>query len=159
MFTQVRIETGTTCFCRRNDLKLWKRIFSEVSGTIRAIGALKRVERKRINSETGSWNTIIMYSSPYLLFTFSLLSFHSLQSADCSNCSRDLRENPFPQFQIISAAKTGSTSLYSYLCEHPSIDCAAKRKELNLLRSYQIDFASEVVRKYRYILVYELKFY
>ena len=63
----------------------------------------------------------------------------------CHNCSLDLRGNPFPQFQIIAAAKTGSTSLYSYLCDHTSIDCIAKKKELNFLRSNQIDLSNDKV--------------
>lgn len=55
--------------------------------------------------------------------------------ATASKCWEELRMNPFPQFQIVSAAKTGSTSLYSYLCEHAEIRCTAKKKELNLLRT------------------------
>lgn len=53
------------------------------------------------------------------------------------NCL-DIFKQQAPQFQIISAAKTGSTSLYSYLCQKPSIECLAKKKELNLLRSANI---------------------
>lgn len=67
--------------------------------------------------------------------------------AGAHECSRELRMNQFPQFQIIAAAKTGSTSLYSYLCEHSVIQCAAKKKELNLLRTRGIKLRSEQVNK------------
>jgi len=50
----------------------------------------------------------------------------------------NILEQQYPQFQIISAAKTGSTSMYSYLCQHPSIQCLAKKKETNLLRSKEM---------------------
>lgn len=53
-----------------------------------------------------------------------------------NSCPNDLLEQQFPQFQVIAAAKTGSTSLYSYLCQLPSIECLAKKKELNLLRNH-----------------------
>ena len=66
--------------------------------------------------------------------------------ASAYECFNDLRLNPFPQFQIIAAAKTGSTSLYSYLCEHPSINCAAKKKELNLLRTGSMTLKSREVK-------------
>ena len=65
--------------------------------------------------------------------------------ARAHECSKELRMNPFPQFQIIAAAKTGSTSLYSYLCDHPEIHCAAKKKELNLLRTKGTTLKSEQV--------------
>lgn len=60
------------------------------------------------------------------------------RTVTAENCSRDLAVNPYPQFQIVAAAKTGSTSMYSYLCDHPDIQCAARKKELNLLRGSNI---------------------
>ena len=61
------------------------------------------------------------------------------------NCSQDLGANPYPQFQIVAAAKTGSTSMYSYLCDHPDIQCAARKKELNLLRGNNIRLKTKKV--------------
>ena len=69
--------------------------------------------------------------------------FISCVADDC--CRVQPSEQEFPHFQIISAAKTGSTSLYQYLCQHPNVSCAAKRKELNLLRSYQLNDISKKV--------------
>ena len=63
----------------------------------------------------------------------SALGLFSLTTA--LPCPENLTATPFPQFQIVAAAKTGSTSLFSYLCQHPSIDCIARKKETNLLRS------------------------
>ena len=71
-------------------------------------------------------------------------------------CSEDLRMNPYPQFQIVAAAKTGSTSLYSYLCEHPMIQCAAKKKELNLLRTNSMNVKSEQVAQTLFLSIYFL---
>ena len=79
-------------------------------------------------------------SSFLLLVGTFLLSFYSFfsevqGSVEKTQCSTDIFRIQPPQFQIISAAKTGSTSIYSYLCQHSSIQCLAKRKELNLLRN------------------------
>jgi len=57
-------------------------------------------------------------------------------SSSSSSCPlKNILEIQIPQFQIVSAAKTGSTSLYAYLCQLPSVKCIAKKKELNLLRN------------------------
>lgn len=64
-----------------------------------------------------------------------LLFLFFLRFLEARNGCEDIFQQQVPQFQIISAAKTGSTSLYSYLCQHPSISCLAKKKELNLLRN------------------------
>lgn len=64
-----------------------------------------------------------------------LSSFISLRATFATSlCSENIFERQYPQFQIIAAAKTGSTSLYSYLCQHSSIACLSKKKETNLLR-------------------------
>jgi len=60
-------------------------------------------------------------------------------------CPKNLTATPFPQFQVVAAAKTGSTSLFSYLCQHPSISCIARKKETNLLRSSKLKVGSEQV--------------
>ena len=60
-------------------------------------------------------------------------------------CTENIFLQQIPQFQIIAAAKTGSTSLYSYLCQHPSIKCLAKKKELNLLRSMHVQQSAKVL--------------
>lgn len=60
-------------------------------------------------------------------------------------CTGNIFLEQIPQFQIIAAAKTGSTSLYSYLCQHPSIKCLAKKKELNLLRSMHVEQSAKVL--------------
>jgi len=62
-----------------------------------------------------------------------------------SACTENIFLQQIPQFQIIAAAKTGSTSLYSYLCQHPSIKCLAKKKELNLLRSIHVEKSAKVL--------------
>ena len=60
-------------------------------------------------------------------------------------CPKNVTAIPFPQFQIVAAAKTGSTSLFSYLCQHPDIHCIARKKETNLLRSSKLKVNSEQV--------------
>ena len=65
-----------------------------------------------------------------------------------TECSGSIFEQQYPQFQIISAAKTGSTSLYSYLCQHSSIKCLARKKETNLLRNDQAKPKNEQVITY-----------
>ena len=76
---------------------------------------------------------------------FSLAMLRNILIAD-SVCQSSIFVQQPPQFQIVSAAKTGSTSLYSYLCQHPEIECLAKKKELNLLHSSKIRVKSEKVR-------------
>ena len=73
-----------------------------------------------------------------------ILYFILIYRVEC-NCPENLLEQTPPQFQIIAAAKTGSTSLYSYLCKHPEIQCFAKRKELNLLRQAHMKVGTEKV--------------
>jgi len=63
-------------------------------------------------------------------------------------CPADIFDQEPPQFQIIAAAKTGSTSLYSYLCNFPSIECFAKKKELNLLRDGKMKIRSAKVKNF-----------
>ena len=70
---------------------------------------------------------------------------HMIFGASSSECPGSIFEQQHPQFQIISAAKTGSTSLYSYLCQHSSIECLARKKETNLLRNDQIRPENEEV--------------
>ena len=72
-----------------------------------------------------------------LLLVPYFISFTALlYKAYCgTTCSGNIFEQQAPQFQIVASAKTGSTSLYAYLCQHPSVACLAKRKETNLLRS------------------------
>ena len=79
-----------------------------------------------------------------LVHFFSLTMLRYVLIAN-SACLGSIYEQQLPQFQIVSAAKTGSTSLYSYLCQHPEIQCLAKRKELNILRSSEIKVRSEKV--------------
>ena len=86
-----------------------------------------------------------MCSLVLLTITFFLCTSFLFSEAH-TRCSKDIFQIQPPQFQIISAAKTGSTSLYSYLCQHPEIECLAKKKELNLLRSPKIRVKSEKVR-------------
>ena len=74
-----------------------------------------------------------------------LLLLASFQHVMTYECDENIEKNPYPQFQIVAAAKTGSTSLYSYLCDHPLIECAAKKKELNLLRSNNIRIRTDKV--------------
>jgi len=71
------------------------------------------------------------------LKSFMMASLFLSKSIDCvlNDCPQDIFDQQYPQFQIIAAAKTGSTSLYSYLCQHPSIECLAKKKETNILRN------------------------
>ena len=81
-------------------------------------------------------------------FLFVLhLSVHLNVRANKVRCPTDIFQVQLPQFQIVSAAKTGSTSLYSYLCGHSSIQCLAKRKELNLLRNKAFRMKTAKVRK------------
>ena len=68
--------------------------------------------------------------------------------ASSTECPGNIFEQQYPQFQIISAAKTGSTSLYSYLCQHSSIECLARKKETNLLRNAQARPKNEQVITY-----------
>lgn len=75
-----------------------------------------------------------MCSLVLLTITFFLCTSFLFSEAH-TRCSKDIFQIQPPQFQIISAAKTGSTSLYSYLCQHSSVECLAKKKELNLLRN------------------------
>lgn len=75
---------------------------------------------------------------------YFLLLFCSFFLEGLSKCPNNVFEQQYPQFQIIAAAKTGSTSLYSYLCQHHSIECLAKKKETNLLRSRE--YYSEMTR-------------
>ncbi len=60
-------------------------------------------------------------------------------------CPDNIFMQQYPQFQIISAAKTGSTSLYSYLCQHPDNENLAKKKETNILRSANMMIRNEKV--------------
>lgn len=69
-----------------------------------------------------------------LLFPLCLFYTSALEIAPIL-CPEDIFKIEAPQFQIGAAAKTGSTSLYSYVCQHPSIECLAKKKETNLLRT------------------------
>jgi len=76
---------------------------------------------------------------------FIFLALQLVHVATCE-CPSELLEQQYPQFQIIATAKTGSTSLYSYLCQHPSIQCLARKKETNLLRNPGIIVRNEKVR-------------
>ena len=60
------------------------------------------------------------YSAPYLALWVMRLGFHRL--------TRSLRT--LPDFLIIGAQRSGTTSLYNYLCEHPAI-APALRKEIH----------------------------
>ena len=75
-------------------------------------------------------------------FSLTMLRYGLIANGACLG---SIHEQQLPQFQIVSAAKTGSTSLYSYLCQHPEIQCLAKKKELNILRSPEIKVKSEKV--------------
>ena len=73
-------------------------------------------------------------------------------------CPKNLTATPFPQFQVVAAAKTGSTSLFSYLCQLPSINCIARKKETNLLRDSKLKVGSEQVT-FRKLFVWTLKYF
>ena len=85
-----------------------------------------------------------MYERSHILAVlFTVLRLLGVTTA--LSCPKNLTATSFPQFQIVAAAKTGSTSLFSYLCQHPKIQCAARKKETNLLRSNRLKVSSAQV--------------
>ena len=81
-----------------------------------------------------------------LSLTFHSTTFYSNTIQVQGTCPEDILMQEAPQFQIVAAAKTGSTSLYSYLCENPYIECLAKKKELNLLRDGRMKTQTDKVK-------------
>lgn len=95
----------------------------------------ERVREKERRTPRGQ---IVLTSRRQMVYFFPLCLFFFYTSAPEIApilCQEDIFRIEAPQFLIGAAAKTGSTSLYSYLCQHPSIERLAKKKETNLLRT------------------------